>query len=132
MSQLPLSLGGFHSSATLKPQMSTIFRDSGGPGRSAQWQKQQTSVCRHFLPVQDVLPESPTYNLQSDTRRVLHVLDLHLQVVHPGVFSLSLADEEDGVHVAVPHAGKRAAQRLALFAPCHFGPWFTLFGNVAL
>lgn len=45
MSQLPLSLGGFHSSATLKPQMSTIFRDSGGPGRSAQWQKQQTTVC---------------------------------------------------------------------------------------
>lgn len=47
MSQLPLSLGGFHSSATLKPQMSTIFRASGGPGRSAQWQKQQTAVCRY-------------------------------------------------------------------------------------
>lgn len=80
------------------------------------------SVC-----CKDVLRESPTYDLQSDARRVLHVLDLHLQVVLPRVFSLSLADEEDGVHVAVPHAGKRAAQRLALFAPCHLGPWFALF-----
>lgn len=79
--------------------------------------------------MRDVFGESPTYNLQGDTRRVLHVLDLHLQVELPRVLSLSLADEEDGVHVAVPHAGKRAAQWLALFAPCHLGPWFTLFGH---
>lgn len=36
ISQLPLSLGGFHSSATLKPHTSIIFRASGGPGRSTE------------------------------------------------------------------------------------------------
>ena len=48
-----------------------------------------------------------TDNLQIDTCCVLHVFNLHVEIVLPRVFSLRLADEQDGVQVAVPHASER-------------------------
>lgn len=40
MSVFPLSVGGVHSRATLKPQVSTIFTLAGGPGSSVNIQVQ--------------------------------------------------------------------------------------------
>lgn len=61
MSQLPSSFGGFHSSATLKPQLSTNFRASGGPGRSTDRSHVNRSQQRAFLPIwSGVLRYSPT------------------------------------------------------------------------
>ena len=47
-----------------------------------------------------------TDNLQIDARCVFHVLDLHLEIVLPRVFSLRLADEEDRIDIAVPHTNE--------------------------
>lgn len=69
---------------------------------------------------------SPTYDLQIHTRRVFHVLDLHLEVVLPRVGFIRLTDEEDGVHLAVPDAGERGAKGLSVLAPRDFWPGLSL------
>lgn len=69
---------------------------------------------------------SATYDLQIHTRCVFHVLDLHLKVVLPRVGLFRLADEEDGVHLAVPDAGERGAKGLPVLAPRDLWPGLSL------
>lgn len=77
---------------------------------TARWEVTRMDAVIQFVPVNthglSVCSALLTDNLQCDTRRVLHVLDLHVEIVLPRVFSLRLADEEDGVHVAVPHTSE--------------------------
>lgn len=67
-----------------------------------------------------------TNNLQVDAGCVFNVLDLHVEVVLPRVLPVRLAYEQDCVHVAVPHAGERGLQLLALFAPRDLWPGLSL------
>lgn len=69
---------------------------------------------------------SPTYNLQSHTGPVFHVLDLHLEVVFPRVGFFRLADEEDGVPLAVPDTGKCGAKGLPVLTPRDLWPGLSL------
>ncbi len=49
MSQLPVSLGGFHSSAALKPQTSVTCTEMGGPGLSVEFVRGDRDRVGGFL-----------------------------------------------------------------------------------
>lgn len=102
MSVFPLSVGGVHSRATLKPQVSAIFTLAGGPGSSAKPQRQKKvgnkKTCVSFTHV-DLKTETLTDNLQGDDGLVLKVIHLYAHFVVSRVLSFGGADEQDAVSV---------------------------------
>ena len=62
-----------------------------------------------------------TNNLDVDAGRVLDIFNLHLQAVLPRILAFGLANEEDGVSLAVSHAHLFGVQGLPLLEPGHLG-----------
>lgn len=106
-----------------------IFTASGGPGRSAEGETWLT-ICLGLREISSTNGEDLTNDLQRYARRVLHVLDLHLHIILPRVLPVCLTDEEDGVHLTVPHAGESGAQNLSFFAPRHLWSGLPLYQQV--
>lgn len=139
ISELPSSVGGSHSSAALKPQMSVTLTFRGGPGFS-EWINNQLLNWNQFhlftVSANDIwnyfmcrswrsrfhLTNNPDVNGGS----VLHVLNLEHQVVYAGVLSLRWADEEDAVHVWVADVDHLGVDGLTVLVPGCDRAWFTL------
>lgn len=89
ISVLPLSLGGVHSRAALKPQVSTSFTLAGGPGSS-----EDKYYCKYLL--KDL---NHTQHVSQSIKRCLHPnIYLYSNASNVGPYTLTAAAESRVKH----------------------------------